>query len=129
MKKDMLICHQQPIFLNELSLISGGNQSDQNGNNNETNDNKIFAVRDAKKQIILVALSPTECSLWIKRINEARKQFMDHEKSYLQRQRSSKSLNYHIFIRLVLHNIISELMSNQCKELIQIIQVEEKEGL
>lgn len=55
------------------------------------NSTKILRLRDQKKPIILLAPSPSECSLWIRRITEARKKFMENEKTRLQRQRSSKS--------------------------------------
>ncbi|XP_076754423.1 dynamin associated protein 160 isoform X3 [Xylocopa sonorina] len=86
--------YRKPIFLNELSLLG---DSDTNGNLNlsfgETADNstKILRLRDQKKPIILLAPSPSECSLWVRRITEARKIFMENEKTRLQRQRSKQA--------------------------------------
>ncbi|KAG7207393.1 hypothetical protein KM043_009047 [Ampulex compressa] len=86
--------YRKPIFLNELSLLG---DSDTNGNptftggDNADNSSKILRLRDMKKPIILLAPSTSECSLWVKRITEARKRFMENEKTRLQRQRSKQA--------------------------------------
>lgn len=85
----------QPIFLNELSLLG---DSDTNGNvslswgESTENATKILRLRDQKKPIILLAPSPGECSLWVRRITEAKRKFSENEKTRLQRQRSSEFL-------------------------------------
>lgn len=91
----------QPIFLNELFFLG---DSETNGNINlgfseGTENSKILRLRDHKKPIILLAPTPSECSLWVKRIIEAKKKFMENEKSRLQKQRSSK-----LFILIIFKN-------------------------
>lgn len=56
---------------------------------------RTLRLSDSKKAITLIAPSTSECSLWVKRIMEARRQFAENEKSRLQRQRSSK---YHYWL-------------------------------
>ncbi|XP_031369761.1 intersectin-1 isoform X9 [Apis dorsata] len=85
--------YRKPIFLNELFFLG---DSETNGNINlsfseGTENSKILRLRDHKKPIILLAPTPSECSLWIKRIIEAKKKFMENEKSRLQKQRSKQA--------------------------------------
>ncbi|XP_076246231.1 dynamin associated protein 160 isoform X2 [Calliopsis andreniformis] len=86
--------YRKPIFLNELSLLG---DSDTNGNinsnwgENTENSTKILRLRDLKKPIILLAPSPSECSLWVRRITEARRKFLENEKTRLQRQKSKQA--------------------------------------
>ncbi|XP_025153688.1 intersectin-2 isoform X3 [Harpegnathos saltator] len=86
--------YRKPIFLNELSLLG---ESDGNGSNNLSgndvadNSSKTLRLKDLKKPIILLAPSPNECSLWMKRIVEARRKFLENEKNCLQRQRSKQA--------------------------------------
>ncbi|XP_076618966.1 dynamin associated protein 160 isoform X3 [Colletes latitarsis] len=86
--------YRKPIFLNELSLLG---DSDTNGNlslswgEGTENSTKILRLRDQKKPIILLAPSSSECSLWIRRITDARKKFSENEKTRLQRQRSKQA--------------------------------------
>ncbi|XP_046814363.1 intersectin-1 isoform X6 [Vespa crabro] len=87
--------YRKPIFLNELSLLSdldtsGSGSGSINGFEISDNTSKTLRLRDSKKPIILVVPSASECSLWMKRITEARKTFMENEKTRLQRQRSRK---------------------------------------
>jgi len=63
------------------SSLSGSDAAD--------NSSKTLRLRDQKKPIILLAPSANECSLWSKRIVEARRRFLENEKNCLQRQRSS----------------------------------------
>ncbi|XP_026300046.1 intersectin-1 isoform X8 [Apis mellifera] len=84
--------YRKPIFLNELFL----GDSETNGNINlgfseNTENSKILRLKDHKKPIILLAPTPSECSLWVKRIIEAKKKFMENEKSRLQKQRSKQA--------------------------------------
>lgn len=93
--------YRKPIFLNELFFLG---DSETNGNINlsfseGTENSKILRLRDHKKPIILLAPTPSECSLWVKRIIEAKKKFMENEKSRLQKQRSSK-----LFILIIFKN-------------------------
>nr|XP_050859966.1 intersectin-1 isoform X7 [Vespula vulgaris] len=88
--------YRKPIFLNELSLLSdldtsGSGSGSINGFEVSDNTSKTLRLRDSKKPIILVAPSASECSLWMKRITEARKTFMENEKTRLQRQRSKQA--------------------------------------
>ncbi|XP_076663199.1 dynamin associated protein 160 isoform X5 [Andrena cerasifolii] len=86
--------YRKPIFLNELSLLG---DSDTNGNvslswgESTENATKILRLRDQKKPIILLAPSPGECSLWVRRITEAKRKFSENEKTRLQRQRSKQA--------------------------------------
>ncbi|XP_054002399.1 intersectin-1 isoform X6 [Hylaeus anthracinus] len=88
--------YRKPIFLNELSFLG---DSDTNGNvslnwgESTENSTKTLRLRDQnqKKPIILLAPSPSECSLWMKRITEARKKFLENEKTRLQRQKSKQA--------------------------------------
>ncbi|XP_043521564.1 intersectin-1 isoform X12 [Frieseomelitta varia] len=86
--------YRKPIFLNELSFLG---DSETNGNvslgfsEGSENSTKILRLKDQKKPIILLAPSPSECSLWVRRITEARKKFMENEKTRLQRQRSKQA--------------------------------------
>ncbi|XP_047345543.1 intersectin-1 isoform X7 [Vespa velutina] len=87
--------YRKPIFLNELSLLSdldtsGSGSGSINGFEISDNTSKTLRLRDSKKPIILVVPSASECSLWMKRITEARKTFMENEKTRLQKQRSRK---------------------------------------
>lgn len=80
--------------------------SETNGNINlslseGTENSKILRLRDHKKPIILLAPTPSECSLWIKRIIEAKKKFMENEKSRLQKQRSSKLYLFSLFLKII----------------------------
>ena len=59
-------------------------------NGGDVSDNRILKLGDTKKNITLLAPSTSECSLWVKRITEARRKFVENERSRLQRQRSSK---------------------------------------
>lgn len=70
------------------------NESEPNGNIIPiTSDaSRTLALRDcSKRPIILLTPSQNECTLWGRKISEARKQFAKNEKNLLQRQRSSKS--------------------------------------
>ncbi|XP_043286823.1 intersectin-2 isoform X3 [Venturia canescens] len=82
--------YRKPIFLNELSILG---ESDASGSGHETMENSLRTLRlcDSKRPIILLAPSTGECSLWTKRITEARKQFAKYEKNLLQRQRSKQA--------------------------------------
>ncbi|XP_076164152.1 dynamin associated protein 160 isoform X2 [Ptiloglossa arizonensis] len=86
--------YRKPIFLNELRFLG---DSDTNGNvslswgEGTENSTKILRLRDQKKPIILLAPSPSECSLWVRRITEARKKFLENERTCLQRQRSKQA--------------------------------------
>ncbi|XP_011639535.1 intersectin-1 isoform X5 [Pogonomyrmex barbatus] len=84
--------YRKPIFLNELSLCgeSDGNSS-LSGSDAADNSSKILRLKDQKKPIILLAPSANECSLWSKRIVEARRKFLENEKNCLQRQRSKQA--------------------------------------
>ncbi|KAL6445059.1 hypothetical protein ACFW04_002162 [Cataglyphis niger] len=84
--------YRKPIFLNELSLLgeSDGNSS-LSGSDAADNSSKILRLKDQKKPIILLASSTNECSLWSKRIVEARRTFLENEKNRLQRQRSKQA--------------------------------------
>ncbi|XP_050466670.1 intersectin-1 isoform X2 [Cataglyphis hispanica] len=84
--------YRKPIFLNELSLLgeSDGNSS-LSGSDATDNSSKILRLKDQKKPIILLASSTNECSLWSKRIVEARRTFLENEKNRLQRQRSKQA--------------------------------------
>ncbi|XP_015189067.1 PREDICTED: intersectin-1 isoform X9 [Polistes dominula] len=86
--------YRKPIFLNELSLLSDldtNTSGSINGLDVLDNTSKTLRLRDSKKPIILIAPSTSECSLWKKRIAEARKTFMENEKTRLQRQRSKQA--------------------------------------
>lgn len=68
-------------------------ESEPNGNiiPISSDASRTLGLRDSSKRpIILLAPSANECSLWGKKITEARKQFAKNEKNLLQRQRSSK---------------------------------------
>ncbi|XP_043682777.1 intersectin-1 isoform X2 [Vespula pensylvanica] len=98
--------YRKPIFLNELSLLSdldtsGSGSGSINGFEVSDNTSKTLRLRDSKKPIILVAPSASECSLWMKRITEARKTFMENEKTRLQRQRSIRRRPPQGYLRLV----------------------------
>ncbi|XP_018365604.1 PREDICTED: intersectin-1 isoform X8 [Trachymyrmex cornetzi] len=84
--------YRKPIFLNELSLFgeSDGNSS-LSGSDVADNLSKTLRLKDQKKSIILLAPSANECSLWSKRIVEARRRFLENEKNCLQRQRSKQA--------------------------------------
>ncbi|XP_011689438.1 PREDICTED: intersectin-1 isoform X2 [Wasmannia auropunctata] len=84
--------YRKPIFLNELSLSgeSDGNSS-LSGSDAADNSSKTLRLKDQKKPIILLAPSANECSLWSKRIVEARRRFLENEKNCLQRQRSKQA--------------------------------------
>ncbi|CAK9815717.1 ITSN1 [Anthophora quadrimaculata] len=86
--------YRKPIFLNELSFLGA---SDTNGNvslgfgEGTENSTKILRLKDQNKPIVLLASSPSECSLWVRKIREARKTFLKNEKTRLQRQRSKQA--------------------------------------
>ncbi|XP_076392418.1 dynamin associated protein 160 isoform X5 [Megachile rotundata] len=86
--------YRKPIVLNELSFLG---DSDTNGTLNLSwgegteNSSRLLRLRDQKKPIILMAPSPSECSLWTRRLTEARKKFIENEKTRLQRQRSKQA--------------------------------------
>ncbi|KAH0568927.1 intersectin-1 isoform X2 [Cotesia glomerata] len=82
--------YRKPIFLNELSMIG---DSEPNGNIIPTSDaSRTLGLRDSSKRpIILLAPSASECTLWARKIREARKQFAKNEKNLLQRQRSRQA--------------------------------------
>ncbi|KYN36796.1 Intersectin-1 [Trachymyrmex septentrionalis] len=84
--------YRKPIFLNELSLFgeNDGNSS-LSGSDVADNSSKTLRLKDQKKSIILLAPSANECSLWSKRIVEARRRFLENEKNCLQRQRSKQA--------------------------------------
>lgn len=90
----------QPIFLQDLSVLNV--DSEMNGsvyssfNGSETSFNtsenpRTLKLGDCKKSITLLAPSVSECSLWVRRITDARKRFVENERSRIQRQRSSES--------------------------------------
>ncbi|XP_011306596.1 intersectin-2 isoform X3 [Fopius arisanus] len=94
-EKNKFKLYRKTIFLNELTMIG---ETEPNGNSNiihtDANDNtsRILGLRDStKKPILLLAPSTNECHLWVKKINEARKQFARNEKNLLQRQRSRQA--------------------------------------
>ncbi|XP_033230304.1 intersectin-1 isoform X3 [Belonocnema kinseyi] len=87
--------YRKPIFLNELYLLgesemSGSGNGSGNGNETSENSSRTLRLRDSKKMIILQAPSTSECTLWTRRITEARKQFAENERTRLMRQRSRK---------------------------------------
>nr|XP_012216614.1 PREDICTED: intersectin-1 isoform X3 [Linepithema humile] len=84
--------YRKPIFLNELSFFGENDGSSSlSGNDTADNSSKTLRLRDQKKPIILLASTSTECSLWSKRIAEARWKFVENEKTRLQRQRSKQA--------------------------------------
>lgn len=82
--------------------------SDSNGNIIPTSDaSRTLGLRDSSKRpIILLAPSASECTLWARKIREARKQFAKNEKNLLQRQRSRKFVTKNNFLRLNVFKII-----------------------
>ncbi|XP_029038941.2 intersectin-2 isoform X7 [Osmia bicornis bicornis] len=96
--------YRKPIFLNELSFLG---ESDTNGTVSLSwgeyteNSSRLLRLRDQKKPIILLAPSPSECSLWTRRLTEARKKFIENEKTRLQRQRSTRRRRPEGRLRLV----------------------------
>ncbi|XP_028046441.1 intersectin-1 isoform X3 [Monomorium pharaonis] len=84
--------YRKPIFLSELSLFgeNDGNSS-LSGSDAADNSSKTLRLKDQKKPIILLASSANECLLWLKRISEARRKFLENEKNCLQRQRSKQA--------------------------------------
>ncbi|XP_072755931.1 intersectin-1 [Anoplolepis gracilipes] len=83
--------YRKPIFLNELSLLGESDGSSLSGSDAADNSSKTLRLKDQKKPIILLASSANECSLWSKRIIEARKKFLENERNRLQRQRSKQA--------------------------------------
>ncbi|XP_014470507.1 PREDICTED: intersectin-1 isoform X2 [Dinoponera quadriceps] len=86
--------YRKPIFLNELSLLGesdGNGNSNLSGNDVADSSSKTLRLKDLKKPIILLAPSSSECSLWTKRILEARRKFLENERNCLQRQRSKQA--------------------------------------
>ncbi|XP_023316913.1 intersectin-2 isoform X3 [Trichogramma pretiosum] len=106
--------YRRPMFLQNLVIYNDRNDSIANGRGNVspgTQGNAFFGTNghdsplsswgngeqalrtlklgDGKKTITLVAQSVSECSLWVRRIAEARMQFA--EKSRLLRQRSKQA--------------------------------------
>lgn len=78
------------------------------GSDSSTEHSRTLKLSDSKKAITLLAPSVSECSLWVRRITEARRQFAENEKCRLQRQRSSKYYCARltcIFRRLVLWSV------------------------
>ncbi|XP_051159795.1 intersectin-1 isoform X3 [Leptopilina boulardi] len=84
--------YRKPLFLNELFLV-GESETSSSGNGNEPTEHssRTLRLRDAKKLIILQAPSTSECTLWTRRIVEAKKQFAENERTRLQRQRSKQA--------------------------------------
>lgn len=80
--------------MSELSLASENeaNSESNSGNENSEQSSKVLKLKDLKKIIILVASTTNECSLWKKRITEARNMFVENEKNLFQRQRSSTTI-------------------------------------
>lgn len=81
------------MFLKDLKIF---NETDMNGSmhimngDSSSEHSRTLKLGDGKKAITLLAPSVSECSLWVRRITEARRQFDENEKSRLLRQRSSK---------------------------------------
>ncbi|XP_066583007.1 intersectin-1 [Prorops nasuta] len=84
--------YRKPIFLNDLQLLTDFD-ANGSGTGSEASDNssKILRLWDSKKQIVLLAPSATESSLWSKRIDEARNSYKNNERTRLQRQRSKQA--------------------------------------
>ncbi|XP_043468951.1 intersectin-1 isoform X3 [Leptopilina heterotoma] len=84
--------YRKPIFLNEL-FLAGESETSSSGNGNDSTEHssRTLRLRDAKKLIILQAPSTSECTLWTRRIAEAKKQFAENERTRLQRQRSKQA--------------------------------------
>ncbi|XP_048512969.1 intersectin-2 isoform X5 [Athalia rosae] len=79
--------YKKPTFLSELSVLT---ESEVNGN--DTSDNsRTIRLKDSKRITVLLAPSASECTLWTKRIREARKAFIENERNHLQRQRSKQA--------------------------------------
>lgn len=83
------------------------------GNNNEQQaHSRTLRLGDGRKSVILVAPSTGECSLWIRRIIEAKKHFVENEKSRLMRQRSSKyAYCYHSWPMALFQSFIERIRS------------------
>ncbi|XP_046617451.1 intersectin-1 isoform X4 [Neodiprion virginianus] len=79
--------YRKPTFLNELVILT---VPELNGN--DTSDHsRTIRLWDSKKTITLLAPSASECSLWLKRITEASRVYLENEKTQLQRQRSKQA--------------------------------------
>lgn len=119
-KENVQLFLLQPIFLNELSFLGENDgSSGLSGNDAADNSSKTLRLRDQKRSIILLASSPTECSLWSKRIAEARWKFVENEKTRLQRQRSSMfncCNNYSSIEYLIRISYTSLLSDVTCKQ-------------
>ncbi|XP_023246440.1 intersectin-1 isoform X2 [Copidosoma floridanum] len=90
--------YRRPIFLQDLILFNelktngiGNSLTNGGGDHTPSEHSRTLRLSDSKKDINLVTPSTSECSLWVRRIMEARRQFAENEKSRLQRQRSKQA--------------------------------------
>ncbi|XP_058804871.1 intersectin-1 isoform X2 [Phymastichus coffea] len=111
--------YRRPIFLQALSLINEYETAGlMNGsfNGHDSNEqSRTLKLSDSKKAITLVAPSISECSLWVRRISEARRHFAETEKSRLLRQRSIRKRHPKGHLRIIIEEAEELVSKNKGK--------------
>lgn len=109
----------QPILIQDLSLVNSSDDSIENGNDSK----RILRIQDKDKNtLVLLASSVSDCSLWLKEIDNAKRAYHNMRSPMLNRPKSSKfnffqhKILFCIFIMrlflflLLFHCVVNELM-------------------
>lgn len=77
----------QPILIQDLSLANSSDDSIENGND----AGRILRIQDKDKNtLVLLTATVSDCNLWLKEIENARKAINNIKSSLLNRPKSSK---------------------------------------
>lgn len=77
----------QPILIQDLSLANSSDDSIENGDDAR----RILRIQDKDKNtLVLLASSVSDCNLWLKEIENAKKAYNSMRSPMLNRPKSSK---------------------------------------
>ncbi|XP_057373684.1 intersectin-1-like isoform X2 [Daphnia carinata] len=79
--------YRKPIFLREMTVVQGDNQSTDSGTEHESVPTR-FTIQDTECKLLVTCTSSADRILWLRKLEEARKHCLLTERAVLQRQRS-----------------------------------------
>ncbi|KAK7791370.1 hypothetical protein R5R35_007909 [Gryllus longicercus] len=90
--------YKKPLFLNEIDIITDDNQTPVNSNgvqvaSDSPDAQRVLRLQEMTSTVchVLVTPSASERNLWLKKLEEARKMFLENESSHFQRQQSKQA--------------------------------------
>lgn len=89
------LLHFQPILIQDLSLANSSDDGLENGNDSR----RILRIQDKDKNtLVLLASSVSDCNLWLKEIDHAKKAYEIVRTPMIHRPKSSKCPHFQSFL-------------------------------